>query len=173
LYLKLSGGQSNQLKLTGSTGSLQFLETILSNIQAAYGAPRARQALLEAAQDNLDRLADIDPTMSGTAHFTANFLGAQLLIEQLQACISNQQSRVPSRECLNQLIKKCLRLQNLFSNLTVEDFLMVKQVCLRASALHLVLIVKDKSQSALAPCQLLLYVASDASAFLQNNPSEY
>lgn len=65
------------------------------------------------------------------------------------------------------------RLQNLFSNLTIDDLLLVKQICLRASALQLVLIVKDKNQSALAPCQLLLHIASDASAFLEDNPSEF
>lgn len=65
------------------------------------------------------------------------------------------------------------RLQNLFSNLTIDDLLLVKQICLRASALQLVLIVKDKNQSALAPCQLLLHIASDASAFLEDNPSKH
>lgn len=165
------GGTSNQLTLTqGSTGSRQFLETILNNIRASYSAPRARQALLRAAQDNLDRLAAIDPELSGTANYTATFLGAQLLIEQLQSCLTVPTSRTPSKECLNQLMKKCLKLQNLFSSLTLNDLLMVKQISLRASALHLVLSVKDRSQSALAPCQLLLHIASDINQFLQENP---
>lgn len=165
------GGQSLQLTLTESTGSRQFLETLLNNIEESYSAPRARQALLDAAQDNLDRLAAIDPTLSGTAHFTSAFLGAQLTIEQLQLCLLQQQKRVPSKECLNQLMKKCLKLQNLFSGLTIDDHLLVKQIFLRASALHLVLIVKDRSQSALAPCQLLLHIASDINGFLQENPT--
>lgn len=161
------GGSSTELALIeGSTGSRQFLETILNNIRASYSAPRARQALLTAAQDNLDRLAAID----GTANYTATFLGAQLLIEQLQSCLTMPTSRTPSKECLNQLMKKCLKLQNLFSSLTSNDLLMVKQISLRASALHLVLIVKDRSQSALAPCQLLLHIAADTEQFLKENP---
>lgn len=165
------GGTSPQLTLTeGSTGSRQFLETLLSNIRASYSAPRARQALLVAAQDNLDRLAAIDPELSGAAMYTATFLGAQLLIEQLQSCLTSPNGRTPSRECLNQLLKHCLKLQNLFSAYTPEDLLVVKQLSLRASALHLVLVVKDRSQSALAPCQLLLHIAADASVFLQDNP---
>lgn len=165
------GGTSTELTLTeGSTGSRQFLETILNNIQASYSAPRARQALLTAAQDNLDRLAAIDPELSGTANYTATFLGAKLLIEQLQSCLTMPTSRTPSKECLNQLMKKCLKLQNLFSSLTTNDLLMVKQISLRASALHLVLIVKDRSQSALAPCQLLLLIAADTNQFLNENP---
>lgn len=165
------GVTSRELELAeGATGSHQFLATLLNNIRAAYSAPRARQALLNAAQDNLDRLAAIDPELSGTANYTATFLGAQLLIEQLQACLTIPNSRTPSKECLNQLMKKCLKLQNLFSALTLDDQLMVKQISLRASALHLVLIVKDRSQSALAPCQLLLHIAADLNTFLQKNP---
>lgn len=164
------GGMPRQLSLSeGCTGSRQFLETLLSNIRAAYTAPRARQALLNAAQDDLDRLAAIDPELSGTAIYTATFLGAQLLIEQLQSCITSSSSRTPSKECLNQLMKKCLKLQNLFSALTPDDLLMVKQISLRASALHLVLVVKDRSQSALAPCQMLLHIAADTSLFLQEH----
>lgn len=166
------GGMPRQLSLSeGCTGSRQFLETLLSNIRAAYTAPRARQALLNAAQDDLDRLAAIDPELSGTAIYTATFLGAQLLIEQLQSCITSSSSRTPSKECLNQLMKKCLKLQNLFSALTPDDLLMVKQISLRASALHLVLVVKDRSQSALAPCQMLLHIAADTSLFLQEHPN--
>lgn len=167
------GGVQSELSLIsdGSTGSRQFLETLLTNIRAAYTAPRARQALLNAAQENLDRLAAIDAELAGTANYTATFLGAQLLIEQLQSALIDPNSRTPSKECLNQLMKKCLKLQNLFSALTLNDQLMVKQISLRASALHLVLIVKDRSQSALAPCQLLLHIANDTSVFLQENPS--
>lgn len=168
--LPIGGNQQQQTLSGSSTGSRQFLETLLNNIRASYSAPRARQALLTAAEDDLDRLAAIDPELSGTAHFTATFLGAQLLIEQLQSCLMAANNRAPSKECLNQLMKKCLKLQNLFSNLTLNDLLMVKQICLRASALHLVLIVKDRSQSALAPCQILLQIAADTNQFLQDNP---
>lgn len=165
------GGTDSQLSLTEArTGSRQFLETLLNNIRASYTAPRARQALLVAAQDDLDRLAAIDPELSGAAIYTATFLGAQLMVEQLQVGLNKPNSRTPSKECLNQLLKKCLKLQNLFSSLTNDDLLMVKQISLRASALHLVLVVKDRSQSALAPCQLLLHIATDLSAFLQDNP---
>lgn len=165
-------GVQSELTLTNGSvkGSHQFLETLLTNIEATYFTKTARQALLQSAEDNLSRLASIDPELSGTANFSRDFLGAQLLIEQLQTNIMNH--RVPSKESLNRLIRKCLRLQNLFSNLTNEDLLLVKQMCLRASALNLVLAVKDKSQSALAPCQLLLHTASDAQTFLAQNPSK-
>lgn len=163
-------GNQSEMSLGGTSGSRQFLETLLTNIKATYFARTARQALLLAAQDNLNRLASIDPELSGTANFSRDFLGAQLLMEQLQTNIMTH--RIPSKESLNQLIRKCLKLQNLFSNLTTRDLLMVKQICLRASALNLVLVVKDKSQSALSPCQLLLHVASLAQHFLQQHPGK-
>lgn len=159
------------MSLGGTSGSRQFLETLLGNIKATYLAKTARQALLLAAQDNLTRLASIDPELSGTANFSKDFLGAQLLMEQLQTNIMTH--RVPSKESLNQLIKNCLRLQNLFSNLTTDDLLLVKQICLRASALNLVVVVKDKSQSALSSCQLLLHIATDAQQFLQHSGNKF
>lgn len=164
--------QNKVMQLQGSTGSRQFLETLLSNISQVNLAPRACQALLEAAQDNLDRLANIDFELSGTAHFTAIFLGVQLLIQQLQSCIAPKQNKMPSKESLNLLARKCLKLQNLFSYLTADDLFLVKQILLRASALHLVIVVKDRSQSALAPCQILLQIAADMSYFLQENTSK-
>lgn len=166
-----TGGNSTELKPSdNSSGSRQFLETILENIRQPVSAPRAQQELVKATQDNLQRLASIDPELTGTADYTATYLGAKLLIEQLQASLTVANSRAPSKECLNQLMKKCLKLQNLFSALTPTDLLMVKQISLRASALHLVLIVKDRSQSALAPCQMLLNIATETNNFLHENP---
>lgn len=48
---------------------------------------------------------------------------------------------------------------------------MVKQISIRASALQLIIIVKDRSQSALAPCQILLSIASDANNFFTEHPN--
>lgn len=163
------GGCSRTITFIGATGSFQFLETILNNIRSSYSATKARSALLKAAQSNLNRLAEIDPAMSGSAQFTVTFLSAQLLMEQLQICTLGQQSRTPSKISLGQLMKNCLKLQNIFSGLTIDDLLLVKEISLRASALHLVLVVKDRSQSALGPCQLLLHIASDISNFLHSN----
>lgn len=56
-YLPL-GDQTDkvQLKLKPTSDtSKQFLETLLANLQTTYSAPKARQALLQAAQENLDR----------------------------------------------------------------------------------------------------------------------
>lgn len=161
--------QSVMAPLGINSGSHQFLETLLANLKATSYAKTARHSLVQAAQENLDRLSSIDPELAGMAIFSRDILGAQLLMEQLHINVIN--NRVPPKEMLNRLINCCLRIQNLFSNLTIEDQFFVKQICLKASALNLVLVVKDKSQSALSPCQLLLHVASNTQAFLKQNPS--
>lgn len=172
-YLPIGNqSESNRvMPLGGASGSRQFLETLLTNIKATSVNKTSRQSLLQAAQDNLSRLASIDPEMSGTAYFLRDFMVAQLLMEQLKTNMMTH--RAPSKETLNRLINKCLRMQNLYSNMSTDDLLLVKQICLRASALNLVLVVKDKSQSALSPCQLLLHTAADAHQFLQTQKSEY
>ncbi|XP_055374247.1 integrator complex subunit 4 [Condylostylus longicornis] len=165
-------GISSPILLTTLTGSSQFLETISNSIHAFCKTSKARSTLLKATLDKLSRLAEIDYLMSGAALFTATFLEAQLLIEQLRMCALNHQSRVPSKSSLSQLMKNCLKLQNLFSGLSVDDLLHVKEISLRASAIHLILVVKDRSQSALSSCQLLLHIASDIRNFLHLNTSK-
>ncbi|KAL9881613.1 integrator complex subunit 4-like [Glossina fuscipes] len=152
--------------LTGSNNSREYLETILAHINEIFSIAKDRVPLLKTAQDNLKRLGEIDPEMLGTANFLETFLAAQIQIEQLQSCTASQHNRAPLKESLAQLVRNCLKLQHVFSGLTYGDILLVKQICLRASALHLVLIVRDRSQSALGPCQMLLQTASDISSFL-------
>ncbi|XP_073832840.1 integrator complex subunit 4 [Musca autumnalis] len=154
--------------LGSSNNSREYLETMLAHINDIFTIPtqERRVPLLKTAQDNLKRLGEIDPEMLGTANFLETFLAAQIQIEQLQSCTTSQHSRAPLKESLAQLVRNCLKLQHIFSGLTYSDMLLVKQICLRASALHLVLVVRDRSQSALGPCQMLLQTASDISNFL-------
>lgn len=105
--------------------------------------------------------------MFGTSNFLETFMAAQIHIDQLQVSGIYQQSRPPIKESLAQLLRDCLKLQHLFSGLTYEDTLVVKQICLRASALHLILCERDRSQSALGPCQMFLSNATDISSYVK------
>lgn len=111
----------------------------------------------------------IDSDMYGPSNFLETFLSAQIQIEQMQHCARTQRSRIPLKESLAELIRNCLKLQHTFSGLNYGDILQVKQLRLRASALHLVLVVRDRSQSALGPCQMLLQTAGDISAFMKSH----
>ncbi|XP_011201893.2 integrator complex subunit 4 [Bactrocera dorsalis] len=157
--------------LKGAESSREYLNTILQHIHETFSIVRERVPLLKTAQSNLQRLGEIDPEMYGTANFLETFLAAQIQLDQLQSCTTTQRSRAPLKESLAQLIRNCLKLQHIFSGLTYGDMLLVKQICLRASALHLVLIVRDRSQSALGPCQMLLQTAADISNFLDEKES--
>ncbi|XP_075157218.1 integrator complex subunit 4 [Haematobia irritans] len=154
--------------LNSSNNSRQYLETMLAHINDIFTIANERVPLLKTAQDNLKRLGEIDPEMLGTANFLETFLAAQIQIEQLQSCTTSHHSRAPLKESLSQLVRNCLKLQHIFSGLSYSDMLLVKQICLRASALHLVLVVRDRSQSALGPCQMLLQTASDISNFVDD-----
>lgn len=118
---------------------------------------------------SLQRLGAIDSDMYGPSNFLETFLSAQIQIEQMQHCARTQRSRIPLKESLAELIRNCLKLQHTFSGLNYGDILQVKQLRLRASALHLVLVVRDRSQSALGPCQMLLQTAGDISAFMKSH----
>ncbi|XP_036319593.1 integrator complex subunit 4 [Rhagoletis pomonella] len=154
--------------LKGAQSSREYLNTILQHIHDIFSIVRDRVPLLKTAQSNLQRLGAIDPEMFGTANFLETFLAGQIQLDQLQSCTNTQRSRAPLKESLAQLIRNCLKLQHIFSGLTYGDMLLVKQICLRACALHLVLIVRDRSQSALGPCQMLLQTAADISNFLDD-----
>lgn len=117
----------------------------------------------------MQRLGAIDSDMYGPSNFLETFLSAQIQIEQMQHCARTQRSRFPLKESLAELIRNCLKLQHTFSGLNYGDILQVKQLRLRASALHLVLVVRDRSQSALGPCQMLLQTAGDISAFMKSH----
>ncbi|XP_017086104.1 integrator complex subunit 4 [Drosophila eugracilis] len=152
--------------------SAEYLQMILSHIEEIFTMTDERVELLQTAQSNLQRLGAIDAGMYGTSNFLETFLAAQIQIEQMQRCASTQRSRVPLKESLAALIRNCLKLQHTFSGLNYGDILQVKQLRLRACALHLVLVVRDRSQSALGPCQMLLQTAGDISEFIKTNKKD-
>ncbi|KAH8344879.1 hypothetical protein KR067_009787 [Drosophila pandora] len=152
--------------------SKEYLQMILSHIEEIFTMTDERVELLQTAQSNLQRLGAIDAGMYGTSNFLETFLAAQIQIEQMQRCASTQRNRVPVKESLATLIRNCMKLQHTFSGLNYGDILQVKQLRLRACALHLVLVVRDRSQSALGPCQMLLQTAGDISEFIKANSKE-
>ncbi|EDV92118.1 integrator complex subunit 4 [Drosophila grimshawi] len=154
--------------LQAAGSSAEYLQMILNHIDDIYTKTDERVELLKTAQLNLQRLGAIDSDMYGPSNFLETFLSAQIQIEQMQHCARTQRSRIPLKESLAELIRNCLKLQHTFSGLNYGDILQVKQLRLRASALHLVLVVRDRSQSALGPCQMLLQTAGDISGFMRS-----
>lgn len=143
--------------------SVEFLRNIISNIESAGKNHRVQINLLQVAKDHLLRLSEIDATVSGTAQFTALFIGAQLLMTQIlsnglrvnPATLATQQLN-NLKTNLQQLLENCLKLQFLFVGLSPVEICAVKELRLRALALNLIYIVKGTSSSALAPCHHFL-----------------
>lgn len=143
--------------------SLEFLDNIISNLDMAENMTRIHISLLQTAKDHLNRLSDMDSAVSGTAQFTALYIGAQLQILQIldrgfwinPATLATQQLNTLKTNIQN-LLEHCLKLQFFFVGLSPAEQCAVKQFRLRALALNLVYIVKGSNSSALAPCHHFL-----------------
>ncbi|XP_067013887.2 integrator complex subunit 4 isoform X2 [Anabrus simplex] len=157
------------------TGTCQFLEAMLTRLETTQSG-RLREELLEAAQRDLTRLADIDGSVSGTARFAALYIGSQLLLGKVvsnrmwanPAALATQQGNV-IRNSIAQLLQNCLKLQYLFIGLQEEELAAVRQFKLKALALQLVYIVRGSNSSALALCEHFLEQVEDTQRYLSEH----
>lgn len=163
LCLSESSLPSGEEKTPDVPESVAFLKNIISNIESAGKNYRVQINLLQIAKEHLLRLSEIDATVSGTAQFTALFIGAQLLMTQILSnglCVNPANLATQQvnnlKTSLQQLLESCLKLQFLFVGLSPVEVCAVKELRLRALALNLVYIVKGTSSSALAPCHHFL-----------------
>ncbi|XP_060518566.1 integrator complex subunit 4 [Cylas formicarius] len=148
--------------------SLAFLNNIISNLDMAENISRVHSSLLQNAMEHLNRLSDMDSSVSGTAQFTALYIGAQLQISQIldrgfwvnPATLATQQLNTLKTNIQN-LLEYCLKLQFFFVGLSHMEQCAVKQFRLRVLALNLVFIVKGSNASALAPCHHFLIAVEE------------
>ncbi|XP_050295660.1 integrator complex subunit 4 [Anthonomus grandis grandis] len=156
--------------------SLAFLDTVISNLDMTENVTKIRVALLQKAKEQLNRLSDMDSTVSGTAQFTALYIGAQLQILQIldrgswanpTSLATQQQNTLKTN--IQILLEHCLKLQFFFVGLNAEEQCAVKQFRLRALALNLVYIVKGSNASALAPCFHFLTAVEEMQKDLTHN----
>lgn len=69
----------------------EFLERMVAGVEAARPGGRVHAQLLEAAAIDLDRLAEMDRSMEGAAHFTALYIRCLLLLRTVIREISENQ----------------------------------------------------------------------------------
>lgn len=174
----------NTLRPTSAPESLEFLASVINNLDMTDKSYSVQLNLLQTAKGHLHRLSDMDSTVAGTAQFTALYIGAQLLMTQilhngLWANPSNLATQQANnlKTNIQQLLENCLKLQYLFVGLSPNESCAVKQFRLRALALNLVYVVKGMlaptfccynqklfsgtSASALAPCHYFLSALED------------
>ncbi|XP_048522267.1 integrator complex subunit 4-like [Dendroctonus ponderosae] len=156
--------------------SLAYLNNVISNLDVAETMTSIHISLLEMAKEQLNRLSEIDESVSGTAQFTALYIGAQLQILQIldrgfwvnPATLATQQQNTLKTN-IQILLEYCLKLQFFFVGLNAEEQCAVKQFRLRALALNLVYIVKGSNSSALAPCHHFLTAVEEMQKDLSQN----
>ncbi|XP_075235890.1 integrator complex subunit 4 [Lycorma delicatula] len=156
------------------SSSEKFLKYILDRLEAAPTA-RVRTVLLEAAERDLSRLSEIDETVAGLANFVSLYIASQLQLGKLLSdslCYSNNTTTLQAnlvKNSIAHLLQLCLKLQYLFSGLSVKDLAAVKQLKLKTLALQLVYIVRASNLSALAPCDNFLMQVEDTQRYLMEN----
>ncbi|GLH06977.1 Integrator complex subunit 4 [Gryllus bimaculatus] len=151
----------------------RFLDSMLARLEAAPPAGRLREELMQAAQRDLERLAAIDSSVSGAAHFAAAFVGSQLLASKVlanrlwanPAALATHQGHVV-RATIAQLLQHCLKLQYLFLGLGDQEVGAVRQFRLLVLALQLVYVVRGSNSSALALTEYFLEQCDDTAKFL-------
>ncbi|XP_018574117.1 integrator complex subunit 4 [Anoplophora glabripennis] len=132
--------------------SLEFLNSVIRNLDMAENTIRVHTTLLQTAKEHLNRLSEMDSTVAGTAQFTSLYIGAQLHISQIlekgfwanPGTLATQQAN-NLKTSIQNLLQHCLKLQFFFVGLSPVEQCAVKQFRLRALALNLVYIVKDCS----------------------------
>ncbi|GBP13015.1 Integrator complex subunit 4 [Eumeta japonica] len=114
------------------TAVRQFFDAVTQHIHNSALSTRVRLNMLQTAEEQLNRLAESEPLVSGAAQFTA--LLARSVVA-LHAAVHS--SNGPSAHAVQQLTSNCLRLQHQFSGVSESEMACVWQLALRVAAARL------------------------------------
>ncbi|XP_022910802.2 integrator complex subunit 4 isoform X2 [Onthophagus taurus] len=170
-----------EVKPTNVMESVNFLKTVVNGLGVT--THKMHTNLLLKAKEHLLRLSEMDQQVSGTAQFTALYIGAQILMLQIfkkgawmnPTSLATQQSN-NLKANIQSLLEHCLKLQHLFVGFSAKELCVIKQFRLRALAINLVHIVKGSNASALAPCHHFLSTVEDMQTEIENanlEPDEF
>ncbi|KAI8430118.1 hypothetical protein MSG28_000527 [Choristoneura fumiferana] len=110
----------------------RFFGSVLRHIDNGALSPRVRLHMLRAAEDQLDRLAEMEPLFAGAAVFTALFARC---VRALHGALRAPAG--PPAHALVALAADTLRLQHQFSGVTEQESACVGQLALRVTAARL------------------------------------
>ncbi|KAJ2943877.1 hypothetical protein O0L34_g8201 [Tuta absoluta] len=114
------------------TAVRRFFDTVFQHIDNTTLSTSVRLKMLQAAEEQLNKLAEMEPLISGAAHFTALFARCVLQLHYALHASSG-----PPQHALTQLTADCLRLQHQFSGVSEQEIACVWQLALRVSAARL------------------------------------
>ncbi|CAK1600107.1 unnamed protein product [Parnassius mnemosyne] len=110
----------------------RFFDSVLQHIDNVTLSSNVRLKMLRAAEEQLNKLAEMEPLVSGAAQFTALFAGCVLALHH--ALLANCG---PPPHALANLTTDCLRLQHQFSGVSEQESACVGQLALRVAAARL------------------------------------
>ncbi|XP_053601203.1 integrator complex subunit 4 [Plodia interpunctella] len=109
----------------------RFFDSVLQHIDNVTLSVNVRLKMLASAEDQLNKLAEMEPAVSGAAKFTALFARC---VVALTAAVGRA---APPAHALHTLVADCLRLQHQFSGVTEQENACVWQLALRVCAARL------------------------------------
>ncbi|CAH0406105.1 unnamed protein product [Chilo suppressalis] len=134
-YLPIGDAQQSngeRIEPTDDSAVRRFFDSVLQHIDNTTLSINVRLKMLQSAEEQLNKLSEMEPSVSGAANFTALFArSARTLHEALNS------STGPPVHALQQLTADCLRLQHQFSGVTEQENACVWQLALRVCAARL------------------------------------
>ncbi|XP_068628937.1 integrator complex subunit 4 [Battus philenor] len=110
----------------------RFFDTVLQHIDNVTLSANVRLKMLRSAEEQLNKLSEVEPMFSGAAIFTALFARCVLALHDALLAATG-----PPAHALTQLTTDCLRLQHQFSSVTEQESACVGQLALRVAAARL------------------------------------
>ncbi|XP_023947940.1 integrator complex subunit 4 [Bicyclus anynana] len=134
---KQSRGEKSEATIDDSAVR-RFFDTVLQHIDNVTLSTTVRLKMLQSAEEQLNKLSEMEPLVSGAANFTALFARCVLALHTALTA-----ARGPPSHALQQLTTDCLRLQYQFSGVTEQENACVWQLALRVSAARLIAAVEN------------------------------
>ncbi|XP_075984827.1 integrator complex subunit 4 [Anticarsia gemmatalis] len=110
----------------------RFFDSVLQHIDNTALSVNVRLNMLQSAEEQLNKLAEMEPSVSGAAHFTALFARCVLALHSALHATNG-----PPAHALQNLTTDCLRLQHQFSGVSEQENACVWQLALRVCAARL------------------------------------
>ncbi|XP_003738452.1 integrator complex subunit 4 [Galendromus occidentalis] len=179
LELPLKNGQILAASKTSSGSSLQqsatFLQQVLQRVSNLPGSSNEfRHQWLQAAIQDLEKLAEMEPELAAGADCMRIFIRCQSMITQVvtnRSWLDLSQSTQPMgpalKAILDDLFRQAYILEHRFIGLTPPEIAAVRQLWLRLRALHLVIVIRGCNMSALGLCEAFLLQVDRLQTFLE------
>ncbi|KAG1687336.1 Integrator complex subunit 4 [Nymphon striatum] len=154
--------------LTHSTvtdSSVDFLNQVLDRVSRVNSSTQIsfQQSVQETAIRDLEKLAEIEPSLTAVSHCALLYIRCQLLFSKILSNKNNLRiaslpltNIAPITSTVEELVMKTLRLTQLFGGLSPDESACMMQLHCRALGLQLTYVVNTSNTSALSLCDNFL-----------------